>query len=231
MNAAPIQELSLLGGPLHRLGCRLRLVRGGTNTIWLGVALGLLAWGSLVLLGILAGFGPRLLSLDLVGIHVRLLVAVPLLFVCETWVAPTAAEFARYAVRAGVVPQASLPALAAAIGRVGRMKNSGVAEAILLLAAFAFPAIELITPLPGRTGNWLTVLHSPGEALPGPPFGTWGFACRSFAFSWLAPCGGWGFGGTSSGAWKNSRFTLSRLIPTVRRGWDTWRLSKSISRR
>jgi hypothetical protein len=40
-----IPELSLLGGPLHWLGCKLRLVRGATNTLGLGVALGLSAVG------------------------------------------------------------------------------------------------------------------------------------------------------------------------------------------
>ena len=34
------EEFSLLGGPLHRLGVRLGLVRGGTNSLPLGLALG-----------------------------------------------------------------------------------------------------------------------------------------------------------------------------------------------
>lgn len=42
-----IPEFSLLGGPLHGLGSRLGLVRGGTNTFRLGLALGLLAWSAL----------------------------------------------------------------------------------------------------------------------------------------------------------------------------------------
>jgi len=35
------ERFSLLGGPLHGLGCRLGLVRGGTNTVALGLALGM----------------------------------------------------------------------------------------------------------------------------------------------------------------------------------------------
>lgn len=54
-----IQEFSLLGGPLHWLGSRLGLVREGTNTVWLGVALGLLAWGVLMLLALLQGIGNK----------------------------------------------------------------------------------------------------------------------------------------------------------------------------
>ena len=48
-------ELSILGGPLHRLGRRMGLVSEETNTIRLGVALGLLAWGVLIVLAILQG--------------------------------------------------------------------------------------------------------------------------------------------------------------------------------
>ena len=45
-----LKDFSLLGGPLHRLGCRLGLVRGGTNTVALGLALGALLWTVLVAL-------------------------------------------------------------------------------------------------------------------------------------------------------------------------------------
>jgi len=62
-----IQEFSLLGGPLHRLGSRLGLVRGGTNTIQLGLALGLLAWGVLIVMGLLQGSGHKIFSLALIG--------------------------------------------------------------------------------------------------------------------------------------------------------------------
>jgi hypothetical protein len=34
------ERFSLLGGPLYRLGCRFGLVRGGTNTTAIGLALG-----------------------------------------------------------------------------------------------------------------------------------------------------------------------------------------------
>src|SRR6185437_2963041 len=117
--AETIPELSVLGGPLHRLGCRLGLVRRGTNTIRLGVALGLLAWGVLMLLELLVGIGPQVFSLQAIGLHVRFLVAIPLFFLCETWVAPRIAEFARYIVQYGLVRDASLPALASDIRRVG----------------------------------------------------------------------------------------------------------------
>ena len=127
---ATIQELSLLGGPLQWLGCRLGLVRGGTNTLRLGVALGLSAWGVLILLVLLVGSVPRLFSLAAIGVHVRFLLVIPLFFLCETWVTPLMTEFAHYIVRSGLVRGAALPALASTIRRVGRLKDSWLAEGL-----------------------------------------------------------------------------------------------------
>ncbi len=155
-------EFSLLGGPLHWLGCRLKLVRDGTNTVRLGIAIGVLAWVVLMLLALLEGFGPRISSLAVVGVHVRFLVAIPLFFLCETWVVPQMAEFTRYIVRSGLVPLASLPVLASDIRRVGRMKDSWLAEVIFLMAAFAVPLIASAPILPGRTASWALIQHASG---------------------------------------------------------------------
>ena len=78
------EEFSLLGGPLHRLGARLGLVRGGTNTVALGLALGWVPWLFLVLLALAEGGATKIFTLPVVGVHARLLLAVPLLFVAET---------------------------------------------------------------------------------------------------------------------------------------------------
>jgi len=209
--AETIPELSVLGGPLHRLGCRLGLVRGGTNTIRLGVALGLLAWGVLMLLELLVGIGPQVFSLQAIGLHVRFLVAIPLFFLCETWVAPRIAEFARYIVQYGLVQDASLPALASDIRRVGRMKDSWLAEVLVLLAAIGLPLIGTITDVPSGTGSWATILHSTGGRL------TWvsgwylGFCLPLFRFlalRWLWRLGLWWYF-----LWCVQRLEL-RLVPT-----------------
>ena len=206
-----IPELSLLGGPLQWLGCRLGLVREGTNTVWLGIALGLLAWGVLIVLGLLEGFGSELFSLAIVGVHVRLLAAIPLFFVCETSVAPRMAEFVRHIVRSGLVPESELPALASGIRRVGRMKDSWVAEVLLLVAVLAIPVIELIVDLPGRTSSWRAILDQAGDRL------TWvhvwylGFCLPLFRFlmlRWLWHLGLWWYF-----LWCVERLNL-RLIPT-----------------
>ena len=157
-----IPEFSLFGGPLQWLGARLGLVRGKTNTVWLGVALGLLAWGVLMVLGLLQGLGNKMFSLAVIGVHVRLLVVIPLFFVCETWVAPRMAEFVRTIVNSQIVPEAELPALASAIRRVGRMKDSWLAEVLFLLAAFALPLLGTVANIPGSTGNLAWILSQAG---------------------------------------------------------------------
>ncbi len=164
-NAGTIQELSLFGGPLHWLGRRLGLVRGEMNTVRLGLTLGALAWGVLLLLALLEGHVPKVFSLGVIGIHVRFLVAIPLFFLCETLVFFQMAEFTRYIVDSGLVPQTSVPDLESNIRRAGRMADSWLAEAVFLLTAFALPLVEIVARVPvGRTGSWASILHSSGGA-------------------------------------------------------------------
>lgn len=136
-----IPELSLLGGPLHWLGSRMGLVRGGTDTVRLGVTLGLLGWGVLMLLALVQGSGHKVFSLAAIGVHARLLVAIPLFFVCETKVAPRMAEFVGNIVRSDVVPPSASQALESGIAGITRWKDSWFPEAMCLLAAALLPLI------------------------------------------------------------------------------------------
>jgi hypothetical protein len=56
-----LEDFSLLGGPLYRLGCRLGLVRG-TNTVPLGMLLGAFPWIVLLAQALFEGFGHLLFS-------------------------------------------------------------------------------------------------------------------------------------------------------------------------
>jgi hypothetical protein len=127
-------DFSLLGGPLHRLGCRLGLVRSGTNTVPLGMVLGVLPWIVLVALALFEGFGHILFSIEAVSAHVRLLVTVPLLFACETFMNPRFGFFVHGIVRSQVVPTTECPALQSEIVRVARWKNAWLPEALFLMA-------------------------------------------------------------------------------------------------
>jgi hypothetical protein len=206
-----VPEFSLLGGPLHQLGCRLGLVRSGTNTVRLGVALGLLAWGVLMALVLFEGFGPKVFSLRTVAVPVRFLIVTPLFFLCETWVVPQMAEFVRYIVRAGLVPEASLPALTLDIRRVGRMKDSWLAELLLLLAAVAVPLLETITNLPGGTSNWASTIHAAGGKLNWSTGWYLGFCLPLFRFLLLRCL--WRLGLWYYFLWRIDKLDL-RLTPT-----------------
>ena len=78
MNASESpQSFSVLGGPLHRAGRRLGLVRGETNTIMLGLVLGWGPWLLILGLALIEGITDRMLSMALVAAHARLLLVIP----------------------------------------------------------------------------------------------------------------------------------------------------------
>ncbi len=160
----PLPDFSLSGGPLHRLGCRLRLVREG-NTVALGMALGLAAWAVLMALAFLEGYGGRVFSMDVLGIHVRLLLAIPLAFLCGTCVFPRMTEWVREMVRSGIVPESEFPALASAIRQVGRLKDSWQAELLFLLIVIALSRLDARVNLSGRTGNWAAIVNQAAGGL------------------------------------------------------------------
>jgi hypothetical protein len=206
-----IPEFRLFGGPLHRLGARLGLVRGRTNTVWLGVALGLLLWSVAVLLGILVGNGPKVLSLSLIGMHVRLLVAIPLFFLCETAVAPRMAEFVRGIVRTGVVPESERPELDSLVRRVDRLKDPWLVEIALLLIVAAFVLVEPLANLPGKTANASMLLTEAGGRV-GPFLGWYLWIClpivRFLLLRWLWHLGLWCYF-----LWRVQKLEL-HLVPT-----------------
>jgi hypothetical protein len=152
-----LADFSLLGGPLHRLGCRLGLVRDGTNTTALGLVLGAFLWIVLLALALVEGFGHVLFSIQAIGTHVRLLVAIPLLFVGEAFIDPRFTAFVRGIVRSQVVPVATRPALESEIAHIARWKDAWLPEAVFLLAAVLLglttPNQNFFAYLSGLTGG------------------------------------------------------------------------------
>jgi hypothetical protein len=206
-----VPEFSLLGGPLHRLGCRLGLVRGETNTVWLGAALGLFAWGLLVLLSLMQGTAHELFSLAVIGGHVRLLLVIPLFFLCETWVAPRMTDFAADIVHFGLVPESDLPVLASDIRHVGRLKDAWLAEILFLLAAFALPLLDTVVGTPGTTANLAALLDNTADK-PRWVLGWYLAFClplfRFLMFRWLWRLGLWCYF-----LWRVQKLKL-HLLPT-----------------
>jgi hypothetical protein len=153
VSAPLIHEFSLLGGPLHRVAGRLGLVRHGTNTLPLGVALGVVPWLIGILLATAEGDLARLFSVDVIGAHVRLLVGIPLLFACETVLAPQLGRFARYCERSGLLTVDSAAAFRAEMTRTMRWKDGWLPEAVCLAAAVLLAVTRPETPWGGVTSG------------------------------------------------------------------------------
>ena len=124
---------SLLGGPLHRLGRRLGLVRG-TNTVLLGLTLGVGLWLVVVALALVEGVTDRLFDLSVIGGHARLLLVIPLFFICESWVDPRMTAFAATMTTSGVVPPAARVTLDALLARTRRWADAWWPETACLVA-------------------------------------------------------------------------------------------------
>ena len=146
-----LENFSLLGGPLHRLGRRLGLVRGETNTVALGLALGLLSWSILLALASIGGVSDKLFSLSAIAVDVRLLVVIPLFFLCESSLDPRLRGFVSAIVHSGVVPSDALPALESEIARTVRWKDAWLPEAMCLLAAALLSLFAAQLHLSGKT--------------------------------------------------------------------------------
>lgn len=202
-----LEKLTLIGGPLHRLGCRTGLIRGGTNSIAFGLVLGGVLWAVLVGLAFVEGRLDQVLSVTTIGTHVRLLVVIPLFFLCETLIAGKPGAFVPTIVDSQVVPRSEMPALESIIARVNRLKDSWLAEALFLLAAALSPLIALNLHLvgatagydPSRTGGEITMAGL-----------WWGTVCmtvfRFLLLRWIWRLGLWAYF-----LWRLSRLRL-RLV-------------------
>ena len=126
---------SLLGGPLHRMGRWLGLVRG-TDTVHLGLVLGIGMWLVVVGFAALQGFTDRLFTLSLVAVHARLLLVIPLVFPRRVLgVASDDRLLSRRSSRRGIVPPGAKAALDAEVARTRRCVDAWWPEAMCLLAA------------------------------------------------------------------------------------------------
>jgi len=202
--AEALETFSLLGGPLYRLGCRLGLVRGGTDTTPLGLALGVFLWIVLVLLSFVDGVSKELFSYPAIGGHVRLLVTIPLLFLCESRLDPHVATFVCGIARSGVVPKSALPGLHSEIARTAQWRDSWLAEVVCLLAAVVLSA--------GQPRMQLTGVPVGAADYTGLAADWYWIVCisvfRFLAFRWLWRLGLWG-----RFLWRLSRLELN-LVPT-----------------
>ena len=204
------ERLVLFRGPLHRFGCRGGLVRDGTDAVALGLAIGLGLWTVLAALAWIENGLDRVFSLAEIGGHVRLLVAIPLLFVGESLFGERPAHFLRTIVESRIVAPQDVPILDAEVARIDRLADSWKAEAACLLLAALFPLIAHRMSLPGTTASFQNRALADGTiALTGLWY--W-FVCMT-AFRFLLLRWAWRLALWAHLLWRVSRLPL-RLTPT-----------------
>jgi hypothetical protein len=170
----PADPLVLTAGPLQRFGRRLGLIRSDSNSVPFGFVLGGSLWLVLLLFSWIDGVLDGLFSLPAIGVHVRLLVALPLFFVAETLVAPCVATFIETVVRSGVVPPRAKRALDAELASARRLASSWWPELLCLLGALAMLLAGSHLHLHGTTAT----LGGAGANVSGTLAGLWyGVVC------------------------------------------------------
>jgi hypothetical protein len=204
MGAVP----SVMSGPLYALARRLGLVGGvfgGTLPFGLGLA-GLL-WGTLMLLAAADGTLGRILTLDVVAGHVRLLVVIPLLFAAEGLLEPHFGRFVAGLHRAGIVAAGASDALRQAGERFNRLAGSRLIEAALLVLAFAPVLIAFDGPTLGGTAT----LYQEADGTTRWVAGWYWFVCLP-VFRFLPLRWAWRLALYYAFLWRVSRLQL-RLVP------------------
>jgi hypothetical protein len=140
VTAAEVDFSLVLGGPLFQLWQRTRLSGNGLELLRRRlIILTALAWVPLLLLSVAEGHawgGVTLPFLYDIELHVRLLVAVPLLIVAELVVHRRVRPMAQQFVERGLIPDAELPRFHAAVASAMRLRNSVWGEVTIIALVY-----------------------------------------------------------------------------------------------
>jgi hypothetical protein len=156
------------GGPTHWLQERLGLIRPGSPNLARRAALSvLLTWVPLLVLsglqGLAIGDHVRLPFLYDFAAYTRFLIAIPLLILAEGLIERRVAEVVTHFVHAGLLPESSLPAYEAALDRGRRLRDSTLAEVVLVgLAALSVVIVRHEFPFDFST--WRSLVSDSGHA-------------------------------------------------------------------
>ncbi|MBK7592157.1 MAG: hypothetical protein IPI27_12990 [Betaproteobacteria bacterium] len=190
-----LSDFSLVsGGPLYQLLRRTRLSDDELQfTSRRVLVVAMIAWLPLALLSVMEGNGWRsgetLGFLQDMEVHARMLVAIPLFMLAEVWAHRQIPPVIRTFVHDGLVTDATRPSFEAAIDSAIRLRNSVVAE--LLLVGFVYAvgvAVVWRTQFALDVNTWYAVVD--GELLRPTMAGRW-FAWVSmpiFLFLFLRWC-------------------------------------------
>ena len=137
-NKQPDDFSLVLGGPLYQLFIRARLTTDTLNLVKRRViVISLFSWLPLLVLSVLsgdaAGGGSKVPFFYDIDVHVRFLVALPLLLVAELVVHQRIRLTVRQFIERGIVPPLARPRFEALIGSAMRLRNSIVIEVLLIV--------------------------------------------------------------------------------------------------
>ena len=144
------------GGPLHQLSWAIGLPRGPSGFLCLGVAMALLTWLPLFVLAASAQTltsGSSVPFLPSLGTHVRLLIAIPLLFIAEVRFDHRVRNAVR-AIGSQLVPTEQLPRLRTALAQAATWRDAWIVEAALLALAIFLIREGVRGDLPGEITTW-----------------------------------------------------------------------------
>jgi hypothetical protein len=133
----------VLGGPLFQLMIRAHLTGDALDLVRRRLlVISLVTWLPLVLLsavqGTFWGGGVAVPFLKDLELHIRFLVALPLLIIAELVVHQRLRPTLQVFRERGIIPPASMPRFDAAVEAAYRLRNSVVAEVLLLVVVYAF---------------------------------------------------------------------------------------------
>lgn len=215
MEQIPVEFSLVAGGPTYRLTHLLPWSRGQRGWLRLGASFALVTWGPLFVLSALQG---RLLGnatipfLADVSSHTRFLVALPLLFAAEVWIDPRLAVFVRQVIDTRLVVPAERPAFDGAVRMVARLRDSRVAEAILLAVVVVSAAsVNFEIDMTNNISSWMDVTAGTAPVLT--LAGWWYTKVALPIFQFLVLRWGWRVVIWCVFLWRLSRLDL-QLIPT-----------------
>ena len=166
------QPFSLMqGGLLHRAGQSLGAPAGVRGLIYLGVGLAIFTWLPLLILVIAAGTiadGRTVPFLAGIGVHMRLLVGIPLFFVAEAGFDFRVGQVISALTDSRLVPERRRSDFDATLAKATRLRDTGVVEIAALGATILFALMGFRSEFPAAISTWRT---APGGELN--PAGWW----------------------------------------------------------
>ena len=166
MSSVLDRRLSLVeGGPLDRLQLRLGLMKLQRPLIVRrAVIFALIAWLPLLILSALQGVVLRNIRIPFLydpSAHIRFLFSVPLLIVAEVVIGPRIVAATRHFITSGLIPEDRLQDFDAAIVDAIRLRDSTVAEVIILAITYlgAFLSIRFLS---ATASSWHSIVSESG---------------------------------------------------------------------